>query len=326
MRHLLPVLIAATISLSGCGGFVSPAPPPDGFAFAALGDAPYYWWEENQFLRVLQQLDDSELALVLHVGDIFWRPCSDGMMQRRRAQFDALRHPLVYTPGDNEWADCWEPRVGGFRPRERLDRLRQIYFAEPAASLGARPIPLTSQGGRGNYPEFVENARWWHDGVLFMTVHLVGSRNFREPFAGRSASDDAESVRRTLAAAQWMRESFAEAAEAEARAVVVAFHANPGLEEPPDDPYRMAFEPFLQAFEAEVESFARPVLAVHGDDHEYTVDQPLRSRASGQALDNLTRLQVPGSPDVGWVHVSVAPGSPQPFSFEPYRIPDWMIW
>jgi hypothetical protein len=27
-------------------------------------------------------------------------------------QFNELRHPVVYTPGDNEWFDCWEPHSG----------------------------------------------------------------------------------------------------------------------------------------------------------------------------------------------------------------------
>ncbi len=326
MRILRLTLVLLSTPLLACGGAAAPELPPGGFAFAVLGDAPYYWWEENQFRRVLRQMDESELALALHVGDIFWRPCSDAMMVRRREQFDALRHPVIYTPGDNEWADCWEPRVGGYRPRERLERLRQIYFSEPTVSLGGRTIPLASQAGRAPFPEFVENARWSHDGVLFATVHLVGSRNFREPFEGRTAVDAAESERRTEAAAGWLRASFADAVATGARAVVIAFHANPGFEQPADDPYRQAFEPFLEALEEEVEAFGKPVLVAQGGDHEYLVDSPLLRRTSGDRLANLTRLQVPGSPDVGWVRVTVTRDASQPFRFEMHTIPRWRIW
>lgn len=44
------------------------------------------------------------------------------------------------------------------------------------------------------------------------------------------------------------------------------------------------------------------------------------------AGDNVTRLQVPRSPDVGWVRVLVKPEAPDPFSFENYVVPRWRIW
>jgi hypothetical protein len=33
-----------------------------------------------------------------------------------------------------------------------------------------------------------------------------------------------------------------------------------------------------------------------------------------------------GSPDVGWVRVVVTPGDPEPFRFDPYRVPAWLFW
>ena len=79
---------------------------------------------------------------------------------------------------------------------------------------------------------------------------------------------------------------------------------------------RRAYEPFAAALEEEVERFGKPVLAVHGDDHELIVDYPLVRRTTGRWLANLTRLEVPGSPDVGWVRVVVtrAPRSRSPSS------------
>ena len=65
---------------------------------------------------------------------------------------------------------------------------------------------------------------------------------------------------------------------------------------------------------------------LHGDSHEYIVDQPLRDPGSGEVLANFTRLQTTGSPQVGWVRVVVPPGPSPRFLFEPHVIPRWMIW
>jgi hypothetical protein len=304
----------------------APTPnPPGTFSFAVMGDAPYYEWEELQFRLVLQSLDAHDLSWVLDVGDIFWRPCSDQRYQRTLNEFNGLRHPVIYTPGDNEWTDCWERGSGGFAPQDRLDRIRQIFFNNPTHSLGGSTISLVSQAGREPFPEFVENARWVQGGIVFATVHIVGSANGMKPFPERTEADDIAARRRTEAAAAWVRETFAEAKTSNASAIVLGFHGNADLEEP-DGPYRRAFEPFITVVEEEAELFARPVLLAHGDGHVYTVDHPLVRRTTGRRLENLTRLQVPGSPEVGWVRVVVRPGAENPFTFEKHVVPRWKYW
>jgi len=306
-----------------------PAPtpdPPGTFSFAALGDAPYFPWEDVQYRLALRWLDEHELALVLHVGDLFWRPCTDELYRRSLEWLDELRHPVLYTPGDNEWTDCWEPGSGGFAPRERLERIRQLFFADPAHSLGGSKLALASQAGREPYSEFAENQRLIHDGIVFATVHLVGSHNGFDPFPGRTEADDEAARRRTAAATEWMREAFGEAKARGAVAVVLAWHANPAFEASTDDPYRASYEPFLSALEEEVERFGGPVLAVQGDEHVFVVDHPLVRRTTGARLENFTRLQVPGSPRVGWVRVVVTPGATSPFAFEQHVVPRWKYW
>lgn len=123
-----------------------------------------------------------------------------------------------------------------------------------------------------------------------------------------------------------MRETFAEAGARNASGVVFGFHGNPAFEEPVGDAYRQAFEPFITALEEEVERFPKPVLAVHGDDHVYIVDHPLVRRTTSRLLENFTRVQVPGSPEVGWVRVVVAPGTDAPFTFEEHVVPRWKYW
>ena len=145
-------------------------------------------------------------------------------------------------------------------------------------------------------------------------------------FPARSEADDAAAKRRTAAAAAWVRETFAEARSLNASAVVLSFHGNPAFEGSVDDPHRLAFEPFITAIEEEVELFGKPVLVAHGDDHVYTVDHPLVRRTTGRRLENLTRLQVPGSPEVGWVRVVVNPGAENPFAFDAHVVPRWKYW
>ena len=304
-----------------------PTPTPAGsFSFAVLGDAPYDVTEEMQYRLVLGSLEANDLSLVIHVGDIFWRPCTDELYQRSLGWFNGLRHPVVYTPGDNEWADCWERGSGGFAPRERLERIRQIFFKDPTRSLGGSPLSLVSQAGREPFPEFVENARWVRDGVVFATVHIVGSKNGMKRFPARTEADDAAAKRRTEAAAWWVRETFAEAKSLNASAVIIAFHANPAFEDDVDDKDRTVYEPFIIALEEGTEEFARPVLVMQGDNHNYTLDRPLIRRTTGRRLENLTRLQVPGSPQVGWVRVVVTPGAENPFAFEAHVVPRWKYW
>jgi hypothetical protein len=157
-------------------------------------------------------------------------------------------------------------------------------------------------------------------------LHLVGSRNARAKFPGRTPADDAEVDRRTATATAWLRETFAQAPSIGARAVVLALHANPGWNAPPDNAYRRSYEPFIETLEEEVARFEGPVLLVQGDDHEFVVDQPLVSRSTGARLTNLTRMQVPGSPQVGWVRAVITPGDPVRFAFESRIVPMWKHW
>ena len=303
----------------------APTPNPQGaFAFAALGDAPYYAWEARRFRLLLRDMDAHDLSWIVHVGDIFDRPCTDDRYRTALDRFNSLRHPVVYTPGDNEWADCWLPGSGGFAPRERLARLRSLFFADPRLSLGGRRAPLRTQADRREFGEFVEHARWSHAGVTFATFHLLGSRNGLRPFPSRTAADDAEVQRRTDAAAAWLRESFAEASSARAPAVVLAFHGTLGFGQPVEA--RRAYEPFVTTLEEEVERFGKPVLAVHGDAHQLTIDHPLVRQATGRWLANFTRLEVSGSPNVGWVRVVVTPAAAQPFAFQPLIVSGWRFW
>jgi len=304
------LVVALAAFLFFTRGPAPPTPvPPGTWAFGVMGDAPYTFWDELKWPLLLRELRSNELAFMVDVGDIFWRPCTDEHYRRILGDLNGLPYPVVYTPGDNETFDCWERGSGGFTPQSRFARVRQIFFANPSRSLGGAPMALAHQSG-----EFVENARWSRANVVFATVDIIGSKNGMQPFPARTPEDDAGARRRTDAAAAWVRETFAEAAKSNAAAVVIGFHANMHAER--RDDYTDAFEPFLSTLEQEAARFAKPVLVIHGDGHDYIVDRPLRA-------PNLTRMQVPGSPLVGWVRVVVRPGATPSFQIEEHVVPRW---
>lgn len=312
MRRLLALLAIVAIAVFVIATAGPPAPtrnPPGTFSFAVLGDAPYYTHEEWQYRIVLKHIGAHDLASVIHVGDVFWRPCADRMYAKHRDWFDTLEAPVIYTPGDNEWYDCWEPRVGGYDPLERLAHLRRTFYDNPARSRGRKPIALASQPG---YPE---NARWQQHGITFATVHIIGSANGRKPFPKRTPAYDDEWRNRTAAAAAWVREAFEAARASNASAVVIAFHANPFFK---DAESTRNVAVFLNALQNELRRFDKPVLAVQGDNHTFIADHPWPQ------FPHFTRLQVPGSPDVGWVRVVVKEG--REFTFESHVVPKWKYW
>jgi hypothetical protein len=265
--------------------------PPNSFAFAIFGDGPYYWSERRRFALLIDDINRADVEWLVHVGDIMWGRCSDEALASRLEALKQIRHPVVYTPGDNEWTDCHQR--GGFRPLERLERIRRTYFSDPSESI-AGDMSVESQSENPAWKEFVENVRWRRGGFLFVTAHMVGSFNATRNFRGRSPADDSAVVRRTAAALEWLRSAFA-IAEAESLAgVVVAMHANPHFQDSTDNP----FSSFMTSVERLTGAFRGHVLLIHGDTHEYTVDHPL-------PLQNFTRLETYGSPDIGWVRVVI---------------------
>lgn len=104
------------------------------------------------------------------------------MYRKHLSYFQSLRHPVIYTPGDNEWTNCHELGSGPFAPLGRLARIREIFFSDPSLGLGDAPLPLINQGGGDSYEEFIENARREHRGIVFATIHLVGSLNGLAPY------------------------------------------------------------------------------------------------------------------------------------------------
>ncbi len=321
-RGVLAVYALAVVS--ACTPPAADPLPEGAFAFGVYGDGPYYFWEDARHDRLLADAAASDIDWLVHVGDILWAPCSDDAFRQRRELLDALELAVVYTPGDNDWTDCRGEIAGGYDPLERLGALRRIFFGEPNRSLGGRPMPLLSQATTPDYPGFPENARWSRGGFVFATVHIVGSANAMQSFPGRTAAHDAEVARRTDAAVAWLDETFAAARADSAKGVVIIAHGNVALESGGvwEDSDIQPYEHFVAALEGHVAGFPGPVLFIHGDSHDQRVDQPLRDSA-GVVHANFTRLEVFGSPDIGWVRVVVDTVGARFEAFEPRLMRGW---
>ena len=275
---------------------------PGTIAFGVFGDGPYYPWEDARYRRLLAAVDQSHPAWLIHVGDLFWRPCSDAMMATRRHEFEAMTTPVVFVPGDNEWTDCHRQQAGEFETLARLAQLRRTMFPVPSQALGRAPMRLASQAEQPAWREFVEHRRWSRGRVVFATLHLVGSDNGRAPFPARTSDHDVEVARRTQAAIAWMGEAFDRASAEGAGMVVLAWHGNPGFTTPAGA--RRGYEAVLDTLRARASRFSGEVLVIHGDSHQQHVDHPLNG-AGGTPMANVTRLETFGSPEIGWVRVVV---------------------
>jgi len=162
VKHLTSAVLLA---LSACTAHIAPPLPSGGsgaIKFALIGDAPYSAAEAAALDAMIEQMNQEDLAFVIHVGDITGGrgPCTDEWFEARKRQFEKFRHPFVIVPGDNDWVDCHRT---GLDPMERLSKFREL-FESGNTSLANRDLRLERQSGR--YEEYHEHLRWIAGGVL----------------------------------------------------------------------------------------------------------------------------------------------------------------
>ena len=316
------VIVSACIA--GLGLFPASAQEPREFSFGVIGDLAYSPAEEPLLANVLEELNRTPLAFVVHVGDL-GSPrngaCTDELWARRLAQFRASTNPLIYTPGDNEWTDCHAQQgVPGGDPLERLAKLRSVFF-NGEQSFGQRTIALVRQSSSGGkFEKYRENVRWDLGGITFLTLHVVGSNNG----LGRAPDGDAEFAERNGADIAWLHEGFKHAQASYSRAIMIFQQANmyPEFLPFPGDPKRdgPGFTDLRTALGKEAVAFGKPVVLVHGDSHYFRVDKPytrLRRGPEDPAIENLTRVESFGTPNHHWLQVTVEVSDPNVFTFRP---------
>ena len=286
----------------------------DRTTFALLGDTPYGADQREQFPAMVDEInDDPKVRFVLHAGDVKNGSslCDDALFADRVALYDTFQDPFVLTPGDNEWTDCHRVKAGSYLPTERLDAVRELFYAVPGGTLGRRPMQVSSQADSGAHTAYRENVLFQRGRVVFATVHVVGSENGLEPWTGLPGGDQpgvrlAEVEARLAAALAWIDHAFDAAEANDAAGVLLMMQAEP-IATP-------GFAEIRQLVVERAEAFDRPVLLVHGDEHQY------EQEPSYAGVENLTRLETFGNTATQWLRVTVDVTDPGVFSWTPEEL------
>ena len=318
LKRCLSALLGATTLLVLTAGAASADKP---FTFVALGDMPYGKPAKvyAPFKTLIGQVNTLKPAFTIHIGDTKSgsTPCSDKMLLDQLKFMNSFDAPLVYTPGDNEWTDCHRRKAGRFDPVERLAFLRKHYFSHGPRSLGKVRMKLERQSDlMKEYAKYPENARFVKEGVHFVVAHVVGSNN---NFEVRDRRAIAEFFARDKANVAWLNAGFDKATAANAKALVLAIHAdmfNPGFFRAKKEAFSGAsgFKRFGDALLKKAAAFKKPVLLIYGDSHKYQITRPLSKKAP-----NVLALQVFGAKQMHAVKVMVDTNKPAVFDVQPIK-------
>src|SRR5262249_199393 len=146
--------------------------------------------------------------------------------------------------------------------------VRAMAFAKPGTTLGKAPMQVESQAVvmRERFAKYVENQRFIKNRVVFIVPHVPGSNNGFETIDPEAAMED---FARTAATVAWIDDGFRVAGESDAKAVVIAFQANPYdiRQGEPELPPASGFVDTIDAIERGARAFAKPVLVMFGDEH-----------------------------------------------------------
>jgi hypothetical protein len=333
---LAAAVVPATVN-AGAG------PSDDTLTLAVFGDSPYgvAQGDTTQVLKTPAFIDsinaDANVSLVLHAGDIHSGKefCTVAYDTTVRGLWDSFKDPLVYTPGDNEWADCHKPKQGGGTydaatgtikyvldaqgnkasyeggdPVANLDLVRKLFFTTPGRSLGQAPIKVISQATKFDrkHPtdaKFVENVMFEKKDVVFVTVDIPGgSNNDTDIWYGAPTMSDAQRTEideRTGADLRWIDAGFKYAREEGAKAVVIMEQADMWDLDGNVAAHIAQYDQFVDRIADDTVAFGKPVLLINGDSHNYLSDNPLAASSPLNALHpdhdvaNFHRLVVHGS-------------------------------
>jgi hypothetical protein len=208
-----------------------------------------------------------------------------------------------------------------------------MAFASPK-SFGQKKITLDQQGKPGE--KFSENTRFVHDGIVFVGLNIPGSNNNKvgdkdctsEKSARtpeQCAADNAEYAERDAANIKWMHEAFELAKTDKSPGIVLVVQGDPGFDFPETEdvderqnPAYDGYTNFLAKLVEETKAFPGQVLFVHGDTHFFKVDKPLLRQ--DDLVENFTRIETFGSPNVHWVKVTVDPKARELFTIHPMLV------
>ena len=247
----------------------------DATTFISFGDFPHVPEHdvENNLKMLLSSMNKYDPALFIHVGDTFGRvePCTNSMIDLQRKMLNSLDAPVFYTPGDNEWRDCYQKNGENYDNQERLEYIRKTYYSDNK-TLGKNALYVENYRSNG-YPE---NARIMIENVAFISAHVIGSGNNFDP---RSERNTKEYFTRDSANINWIKESFKKYDKASAFVVVI--HADMydrgtdnGRSIPKVPILAPQYEKFGMTLYNISNEYKKPILILHGDTHTFKDFQP----------------------------------------------------
>lgn len=323
MRHpLIPALFALAAVLAGCNEshVKIPASNP-AFSVAVIGDSPYGLTPTDTadfvkypgFINAINL--DADVSMVLHSGDTHSgkQYCTEAYNSSIYTLWTAFKDPVIYTPGDNEWADCHKVKEGGGLynattkvidyqldasgnyidyaagdPLANLDLVRAMFFANPGRSFGT-PVSVHSQAldyDRAHPTDraYVENVWYEKSGVLFVTLNIPGgSNNDTDPWYGTptmSVAQAREVADRSAANLRWLDTAFKQAAADNMSAVVIMEQADMWDLDGKPAAHIAQYKPFVDSIASHTAAFTKPVLLINGDSHAFRSDNPLMPAAA----------------------------------------------
>lgn len=300
--------------------------------------------QEAEYARVIADMNARRLEFVTHIGDMMFdprpyerdpslarMPCTDENYAYVMGTFQSCRHPLVLTPGDNDWTDVVQFKTVKMDPLDRLQKVRSLFFPK-GRSLGQRTMPVVSQADDPGFAKFVENLTWKIQGLRFATLHTV--RQQRQCAHQHGGAQGARG-RECRVAEEGLRQR-----EGRSEPGPRAHHAcQPGVREPLDALVCLALcaqrtrrrraegaatgplRRLPRRADRRDAGYAKPVLYVHGDTHIFRIGKPLLNPKTERFFENLTRLETFGWPDSAWVRVAVDPSNPHLFEIYPEIVP-----
>lgn len=322
IKSLSAALVCSAL-LGGCGADLS-----EKFTVAVVGDMPYGTsiTDTSQYLATpafISQINkDNDISAVLHLGDLHSgkEPCTENYNKSILDLWKSFRMPVVYTPGDNEWADCHKAKqyggaynsatsvieyftsttlkgtsapffsYQGGDPIANLDMVRSIFFNTTGTKLtGGLDIHSQSKEFDQAYPtdaNYVENVWWMKSNVLFVTMNIPGgSNNDNDIWYGAptmSAAQTQEIANRSGANKRWLNAAFAQAKSRNAIGVVIQVQGD--MWDIDGNTSGVAhlteYKQFIDSIATNASSFAKPVLLFNGDSHKFRVDNPLKTGQS----------------------------------------------
>ena len=200
-----------------CAGALAAAPKrAAGHQFAVVGHSFANGGGERRLKQALADSAEQEQDFVVVTGiKNAKEPCSDELYLERRDLLEQADRPLIAVPAASDWTGC---RNSSGRPAaiERLARLRELLFAEPA-SLGAHKLPLVRLSASAQFRSYAENAQWVVGKVLYATINLPAENNHYLAEAGRNS----EFEDRLVANRFWLNRVFAQAKRRKLEAIVL---------------------------------------------------------------------------------------------------------